>query len=658
MRSLCKGILKAVIATIYLSLAVLTLLLSSPLLLSQGSSWTLLSSEVSKSAALYDNDLDGVPDMLATDSSLYLNLTTRVPAVAIPFKFDLNATGVLCLALYRPDDGFLAIKCPYGYYTYSAPVNALARVYRYGVLLHNATKSTAIVAGKHYDTLFSGVPLVVDGKPAVLGLYEGYVALHYLGTALVEKIAPVNISIAEALLSKTLIYGVGLAEGRALFFTYNVTSKAFTLKPLAVESFETAVAVGDRIYILSRGGALYAVDRTGNVIGIASGVLKLFYPADSVNSFTALTSNRILKVNSLGIASEYPAPPSSIYAIDWCGDVLAASTASGVFIATTRPLYASIQAPRAVYAGELTEIRVSGIYETAVIRIGDRVWSTRGAVVLREALPPGNISIMVKACRGLFCIENSSSVLVLRRPLEVRVRYPQVVRPYDTMEVFVEAVDKLWNRSVSVNCSIRDPSNRLALYLTSGQGIAVPALPDVDSSVFVVSCGGGYYDTAQAIVRARLSEPYLKIGLKYYGSGLLELYGYNKFTGEVWNHSVVVKYLNITVSGRGRALITLPPGETTLRVLLMRGNTTYYVEELKVKYYEDVMKAPTGEPVILADRVKIEVYTMTETITRQFPVYYEVRTVDPMVIAVTAAFTAGCVYAILMLLGKLPKIRK
>lgn len=126
----------------------------------------------------------------------------------------------------------------------------------------------------------------------------------------------------------------------------------------------------------------------------------------------------------------------------------------------------------------------------------------------------------------------------------------------------------------------------------------------------------------------------------------------------MWNHSVVVKYLNITVSGRGRALITLPPGETTLRVFLVRGNTTYYVEELKVKYYEDVMKAPTGEPVILADRVKVEVYTMTETITRQFPAYYEVRTVDPMVIAVTVAFTAGCVYAILMLLGKLPKIRE
>jgi hypothetical protein len=67
------------------------------------------------------------------------------------------------------------------------------------------------------------------------------------------------------------------------------------------------------------------------------------------------------------------------------------------------------------------------------------------------------------------------------------------------------------------------------------------------------------------------------------------------------------------VSGSGRVLVTLPPGEVVLRVSLVRGNVTYYVEELRVVYYEDIYKVPVGERVIVADRVRVDVYTRTET---------------------------------------------
>ncbi|MFZ8783620.1 MAG: hypothetical protein ACO2OR_06530, partial [Desulfurococcaceae archaeon] len=108
--------------------------------------------------------------------------------------------------------------------------------------------------------------------------------------------------------------------------------------------------------------------------------------------------------------------------------------------------------------------------------------------------------------------------------------------------------------------------------------------------------------------------------------------------------------------GERSALITLPLGSTRLRVSLVRNNITYYSEEFTVVYYEDVFKVPPGEEVRVADRVRVDVYTLTQTITRPVPVYYEIRVVDPLVIAATVAFTAGAVYAILMLLGKLPRL--
>jgi hypothetical protein len=190
-----------------------------------------------------------------------------------------------------------------------------------------------------------------------------------------------------------------------------------------------------------------------------------------------------------------------------------------------------------------------------------------------------------------------------------------------------------------------------------GRNITIPAIPDVDSAVFTVICGGGKYENVTASVRSKLTEPYLKIKLRYYGSGLLEISGYDKYTGEAWSGLIRVEYLNlnITVTGENSTLITLPLGSTQLRVSLVKNNITYYVEELTVVYYEDVFMVPAGEEVIVADRVKVDVYTLTETITRPFPVYHEIRVVDPLVVAATAAFTAGAVYAILMLLGKLPR---
>jgi len=450
-----------------------------------------------------------------------------------------------------------------------------------------------------------------------------------------------------------------------LYFEYNYRNHGgFTYRSLVISSLKQAVATTRKIYVLTEGGVLYAITSGGNLTYIMSNVSALYYPADSVDSFVALTSESVVKITDSGdniTIDEYPLPPvnlGEIYAVDWWGSVLAAATSRGVYVATTKPLYVVINAPISIYAGELIRVDVIGVYDSVVVDIAGRVYSGAGNLsIYTVLLSPGNITVTARACRGVFCVVNTTSILVKQRPLEVRVYYSDRVKPYDPLTVFVETIDKLSNSSVVVSCSISDPGRRVNESFPSGRNITIPAIPDVDSAVFTVICGGREYEVVTASVRSKLIEPYLKIKLRYYGSGLLEISGYDKYTGEAWSGLIRVEYLNlnITVTGENSTLITLPLGSTQLRVSLVKNNITYYVEELTVVYYEDVFMVPAGEEVIVADRVKVDVYTLTETITRPFPVYHEIRVVDPLVVAATAAFTAGAVYAILMLLGKLPR---
>jgi hypothetical protein len=627
-------------------------------LLAEVPSWTLVSPGVSYRAVLYDGDLDGVPELLAVDGYVYTNLTAGLATGTLPYKVDLDGSGTLCLALYRSPDGYLTVTCPYGYRTYSVPANAVLRVFRYGVAVRNSTHAVALVGARLYPLPLDGVPLLVGGRPVALGARGGYLVLHYLDTGLEERLAPLAVDVAAASYDGGVVFGVGVSGNVSVFFRYDTAAGSLTFRPLPTGRLVQAVATSSRVYVLDAGGVLYSVDRDGRVVTVAEGVSALHYPADSVDSFTAVAVGRVVKVGGVGVVAEYPAPPGRVVATDWWGDVVAASTDSGIYVATTRPVYASVGAPRVVYAGEPVEVVVRGNYDTAVVRVGGRVVTARGNATVREVLAPGRVVVEVRACRGVFCVGNSTSILVLRRPLRLRVAYPPTVAPYGPVELLVEAFDVLRNASVAVNCTVRGPGGRVLANTTSGTRVTVPAVPDVDSSVLTVACGGGLYEVAEATVRSRLSEPYLGVGVRYYGSGLLEVYGYDRYTGEPWGGGVVVEYLGMRVSGSGRVLVTLPPGEVVLRVSLVRGNVTYYVEELRVVYYEDIYKVPVGERVLVADRVRVDVYTRTETLTRPIPVYHEVRVVDPLLLAATAAFTAGLMYALLLLLGRLPRLSR
>lgn len=216
-------------------LVLLTLVLSICLALpTGGSSWTLISPEVSYRITLYDGNLDGVPELLAVDGFLYTNLTARVATDASPYKADLNAPGILCLALYRALDGYLAAMCPYGYYTYAVPANATLRVHRHGLTVCNVTHAIALVGGKAYSSPVDGVPVLINGRPALVGSRGGYLILYYLDVGLEERVAPLNVTIVEALYDGGIVFGVGLAGTTAILFRYDTSARALAFRPLAI----------------------------------------------------------------------------------------------------------------------------------------------------------------------------------------------------------------------------------------------------------------------------------------------------------------------------------------------------------------------------------------------------------------------------------------
>ena len=657
-----------VVLPLLLLLLLVLILTSSFISIAEYSSWTFLSPEISRRIVLYDEDLDGEPEVLAIDNRIYTNLTGNISVSVItnPYKVDFNATGVLHLLLYNVLTGQLEVRYQFKSYIFTVLTNATLRVYRWGLLIYNATDKGVIVAGKFYTIPLdlNGIPILVDNKPIIIGSRGVGLILYDIDLRVEKTITLLNITVVEALYDKSrgVIYGVGSIDTTLLYFKYD--GEKFTYRPLGISRLIQAITTSSRIYVLSSERVLYAINASGDLTIIADNVIALYYPADSVNSFIALTTNSVLKivdVNGYINILRHPLPPlplSEIYAIDWWGSILATATSRGVYIATIKPLYVSINAPLSTYAGDLVTIGVSGVYDGVLVNIAGRIYSGIGNLSLSVILPPGNITITAEACRGVFCVENTTNILVLKRPLKVRVVYPEIIAPYNSMNIFTETIDELTNTSISINCTIRDPGGRVVQYFNSGSTITIPAIPDVDSAVFTISCGGGNYELVDVNVRSKFTESYLKIGVKYYGSGLIEVYGYNKYTGEIWRGLVVVRYLNMTIIGEDKALITIPPGEIALRVLLVRDNITYYAEEFKVVYYEDVFAVPAGEAVIVADRVKVDVYTLTETITRPFPIYHEVRVIDPLIIAATSAFTAGAVYAILMLLGKLPRVKR
>ncbi|MFZ8782931.1 MAG: hypothetical protein ACO2OR_02990, partial [Desulfurococcaceae archaeon] len=535
------------------------------------SSWTLLDAKISDRVVLFDSDLDGEPDQLAIDNYFYVEIPSH-PLVtnAISYKVDFNATSTLCLVHYTAVDGFVAVTCPRLSYTRTTLVNATLRVYRWGLLLYNTTHRAVLMSGGLHDIPpdLEGVPLVVNGTPVIIGTRGGYVEYYNLETKKSERLRPLQISIMGAACSEQgLIFGVGLAGGELFYFEFDGVYFKVGRVPITPPVREVVSTTG-RIYVLTSGGDLYYITSTSgeSPIHVASGVEALYYPADSVNSFVALAKDGVLKIveTSSGVEIyDYFLPLvdlSEIRAVDWWGSVLAAATSRGVYVATTKPLYVVIKAPVSVYAGEPVRVDVSGVYESVVVAISGRVYRESGNVSIYPVyLLPGITTVVARACRGVFCVENTTSIFVKPRPLEVRAYYPEKTRPYDPLTILVDTIDKLSNRSVVVSCNISDPYRRLFSSFHSGGSINVPALPDIDSSVFTISCGGREYEVVSVAVRSKLTEPYLRIKLTYYGSGLLEVSGYDKFTNRAWDGLVVVDYLDldITVVEERLALITL-----------------------------------------------------------------------------------------------------
>jgi hypothetical protein len=512
----------------------------------------------------------------------------------------------------------------------------------------------------------SGALVEVRGEPAVVGSEGGKLLLHVLKSNLTRLIMVLDVGVLGAFYDEGSgrLYVAGSTGTDTLLVEYDVAGERVSVRPLNIGRGLWGVSTKRSVYVLVEGGGLYRVGAVEGPRLVASGVSSVNYPADSVDCFTAVAGGRVVKV------CDYPGGPvlkelavpaelGEVVSADWWGDYVAASTTRGIYVFSEKPLELVVSAPSVVYAGEAFAFKVAGNYSMVVAKIAGMVYSGNGTLEASARLPRGNHTLEVTACRGFFCLVRTMNVLALPRPLRLKALYPAKAAPYEEVELLVQAVDVLANKTVEVACTIRDARGRLEKGFTAGESVRVPALPDITSAVFRITCGGGDYAEESTEVRVALSPPPYAVNLTYRGAGVLAVSAYDKYTREPWRGLIVVTVNEkLLFSDVGSVLVNLTPGTNKLLVELYEGNVLAYSEEVVVVYYEDIWRVPAGEKVVVGDRVVVIATTTTTTMVVPVNVPVEVKVVDPVVTVAVALLAAGATYALLLILGRAPFARR
>lgn len=618
-----------------------------------GIEWFRLTSRYTGVVALLDLERDGLVETVAIDGFLYI-YGSETPTGAYPFKGIVDETGELCLFLYNSIRGFMTAMCPAGFRRISAPLNAVPRVFPQGVIMSDIVYT----AGSIYFTPVArtGVLLEVPGGRGVLGVYNETVVLHVLHTGEFVEVYPIPLDVLAAFyVNETgVLYVVFSAKDDTFVLEYNLTSRTILRHPVPLNIGRAVQGVSTRfsVFILTDAGLLYRLRPGQQPVLITTGD-RVYYPADSLDSFTLKGENWVVRVidaeNETRVERvEVPGDLGFILSTDWWGSIVAVATTTGVYITTVETIEVELDAPVQVYAREPFNMTIKGLYETAVINVSGHVISFNGTLSTSFVLPSGEHLIQVRACRGLVCRVIEHSLFVSPRPLKVVVEKPEVAEPYQEVSIFIDALDVLTGSRAMTTCLLEDVSGRVKVFVIPGSTVAVPAIPDVDSAIYSVTCGGGDYSRSVELVRIKLAKPSYRAWFKYRGLGHLEVYAYDVYTGDLWTQELLVKIGNETVRGRGVVELVLQPGENRIAVYLVVGEREVFLEEALLVYYEDASSVPLTEEVIVADRVE----TFTTTIFRPvfIPEPIEVERPDPLVTVSSAVLAAGVTYALMTLI--------
>lgn len=635
-----------------IALVALISVLYCPTLVGAGSGlWILVSSRVSHSTVLFDFDGDGLPEQLYLDGYAIAEPGVEVRTDGVPVKAGYPGLGI-CLYIYKPVTGSLSGVCRGFRAELPAPANETLRAYSAGLVVGDV----AVVGLKAYYSPQArrGAVLLVEGKPTVLGVENSRLVLHYLETGVVEYVADLNVTVYAAVYDSATdtVYAVATYGRTLLLLRYNALTRVFTYEPLPVVLVKQVFSTTRSLYILAGDNVLYRVKlRETRLEPVAPGY-SVFYPADSVDSFTLLGSGELVKIEERGERLETRSYPlltlKAVYAADWWDPILAVAGENGVYLASLQPLSVSVNAPLRVYAGEEFAVSVKGEYASVYLLVGKTTYTSSGDFTVNLSLPAGVYTVKAVACRGVYCTTLEGSVTVERRPVRISAHYPEKAKPYERLVVLVEVFDVVANASIGVACTIRDPERRVNVAFESGKPVEVSAIPFDVKALFTVEClGGEYYENAETVVAVHLTEPYLAVNISMEKPGLLGIQGYDVYTGEPWRGLVTVEVDGVRFAGGGVVKVTLKPGRSLLRVTLARNNVVVFEREYEVYYYHELLYETATVTIKETRALLVTVTTPVET-----------RAVEPLILAVVALFSAGATYALMVLIARRARIAK
>lgn len=617
--------------------------------------WFRLSERSSTVVVLYDAERDGFVETVAINGYIYI-YGSEAPSGAYPFKASIDKSEELCLFLYNPIGGSMSAICPSGHRRLGAPLLAVPKVFPTGFMLSNIIYTN----GSIYFTPVAkaGSLLEVPEGVGVVGVYNETIVLHVIRTGEIIEVYPIPLDVVAGFYSNEtgILYVAISTSDDTLILEYNLTSRTI-LKyptPLGIGRTIQSVATKYSIFLLTEAGFLYRFKPGERPVLIDSGDV-VFYPAENLNSFTLKSKGRIVHVvdeeNETRVDRiQIPEDLGLILSCDWWGPIVAVTTENGVYISSTEEIEVKLDAPRQVYAGEQFNITVTGSYETAIINVSGYTLLYKGSFSTSLSLPNGEHWIRVRACKGPICRMIEHYIYVAPRPLKIYLNYTAVAEPYQDVDIFVDVIDLLTGERARTSCVLEESSGRVKLLVSPGNAVTVPAIPDIDSSVYTVSCGGGEYARSIDVVRIKLERLPYRASLKYKGMGTLEIQAYNVYTGEQWRHGLAVRVNSVLFKGESLVEALLNPGENRIDIYLVIGEREVFLEEIVVTYYEDVSALTPTEEVLVADRVETVTTTVLKPVFLPEPI--EVERPDPLVTFSAAVLSAGATYALLTLISR------
>jgi hypothetical protein len=596
------------------------------------SDWVKIYDKPVNHAVLYDIDSDGELEVV-TDEAIIDGRAVIETLPSLVFKADYNHDGFPELVTYTPSTGRLVIEGAGISKVYTVAANiTYYSVYNDGFVLGNYVFGSGKYLYIDWVNPAGIVPLVVGDK--LYAVYvdpeKGLVMFDGKTYEYVFPAAPTTMVVGAGTAGDS-VYVLLSSETGTLMIEYNPVQAELTMA-----IYDLRVSKGyfvDGVFVATGESAIYAISMNGfKVLGYAS---KFIYPADDMKSFVqvlppyitiAEIRNGTMVVTDKFFYLEY------VKAADYANGKAVAVFQDGVYLYSgVEYPKVDVSAPAVVMANESFTVNVTGKFDYVEVTIGTETYTANSSpAVFNITLPwPGEHTIVVKACASqTACLATEKKIIVTPRPLKLRLSYPEKVDPYSTFELSIEAYDGLTNEKVEdVRCIVEVAGTNEAKQVTPFTNVSLNAVPVGLDVPLTVKCWGDAYEQVMKSVSIPVSEPYMNVSLTYVGGGKFIVEAYNAITKEPFDGTIVVRVNGSRSVYSRRALIKVPPGEHIIEIELVKGNVVYLITRYVIKYYENVMEAPAGEPIIVGDRVVTQTVTKTvnHTVTVTTPKIVEIE---------------------------------